>query len=170
MWHSSSTKAPFPWDRPLRSTKPGSRASPSDISHRSPGNLDWAGKKVLLTPCNTSLSQGNMPKTTESESTPSASALQSPPHRVKPPHAWPILQPWSAGGFDHLFPIYTPNLHSIRHVKIALNASNRCQEEIKTKRIQARSLLWHHSYLSLPIPGPFAVLPFFLSLFFSIDF
>lgn len=27
-----------------------------------------------------------------------------------------------------------------------------------------------HSYLFLAIPGPFAVFPFFLSLFFRIDF
>lgn len=27
-----------------------------------------------------------------------------------------------------------------------------------------------YSYLFLPIPGPFAVFPFFLSLLFSIDF
>lgn len=48
MWHSSSTKAPFPRDRPLRSTKPGSLAS--DLSHRSTFNLDRAVQKLLLTP------------------------------------------------------------------------------------------------------------------------
>lgn len=77
VWHSSSTKAPFPWDRTVRSTKAASPVSPSILSHRSAFNLDWAGKKLLWTPLQ-HLSMSWKHAHAYVKCKPSASALQSP--------------------------------------------------------------------------------------------
>ena len=147
MWHSSSTKAPFPRDRTVRRKKAGSPASPSILSHRSAFHLDQAGKKLLLTPLQL-LSVSWKHAHAHVKCKPSAWALQSAAHRVKSSlafaHPTPVVHHRVSiicSQFTH--PTYTPNLHSTQHVKIAPNASNGCQEEIKTKRIQARSRRWH---------------------------
>lgn len=67
-------------------------------------------------------------------------ALHRPPRWRNPSLALPISRPGSARGSAQLSPIYTPNSHPTQHGggKKDLNAPHRCQQEIKTKRIQAR--------------------------------